>query len=119
MFRIKLFIYLTLFLFVASPVYAACGAGSSIGGGQCRVFLTSASSSPFVLPADWTSTNTIEAIGEGGNGRSGTSAASAGGGGAGAYCKISNLSDAANTLENYRNPKCFAKLPLIPKRVSL
>lgn len=62
-----------------------------------QVFLTAASSSPWIVPSNWTNTNTVEAIGEGGSGGKGFGAtayangASGGSGGGGAYAKVSNL----------------------------
>lgn len=66
-----------------------------------RIFLTSASGGTFTLPGDWTPLrNTVEAIGEGGCGANGGAGRTSGGGGAGAYAIISNLADAASTVEN-------------------
>jgi hypothetical protein len=54
-----------------------------------RVYLTSGTT--WTVPSDWnSSSNTIEAIGDGGNG--GANMNGGGGGGGGAYAKISNLS---------------------------
>lgn len=53
------------------------------------IFLTSGTTS-WTIPADWTSTNSIEVIGGGGGGRTAAGAA-AGGGGGGAYSKVSNV----------------------------
>jgi hypothetical protein len=60
------------------------------------VFLTTADTSPWTVPADWNNAaNTIECIGGGGGGGGGRNAAcviSGGGGGAGGgYAKVSNL----------------------------
>lgn len=68
------------------------------------IILTSASSSPLVLPSDWNpNSNTIAAIGEGGNGSFSTGGGpfGAAGGGGGAYAQISNLSDPAGTSEAF------------------
>ncbi len=84
------------FLGPPSAFATTCGAGADIGGGQCRVFLTTGSGSgnqSWNVPTDWTSTNTIECIGSGGDGGTkggGTGQASPGGGG-GAYAAISSL----------------------------
>ncbi len=55
-----------------------------------RVFLTTADVSPWTVPADWSSSNTIECIG-GGAGTPIGGSGSGGGGGGGAYAKIANL----------------------------
>jgi hypothetical protein len=70
-----------------------CGAAGfvDIGGGQCRGYITAGTTS-FVVPADWSSTNTIECVGAGGNGSNGTKGSNSGaGGGGGAYAAVSNL----------------------------
>ncbi|MDO8630363.1 MAG: LamG-like jellyroll fold domain-containing protein [Phycisphaerales bacterium] len=71
---------------------AGCAAGfTDIGGGQCRRFLTSGTT--FTAPSNWSSTNTIEAVGAGGNGAAAvTDDYSGGGGGGGEYRKITNQS---------------------------
>lgn len=82
-----------LFLSNSIPAYA-CGFGSPIAGGQCRGIITGATTS-FTLPSDWTSANSIEAIGGGGGD---TNFHDAGGGG-GAAAGIQNLTDAPGTVE--------------------
>ena len=60
----------------------------------------------YTIPADWSNTNTIEAIGGGGGGGGGTDGVSAnnggrgggGGGGGGEYRKINNFSSTAGTV---------------------
>lgn len=67
---------------------ATCGFGIEIGGGLCRGYLTSTTTTSFSVPSDWnSSSNTIEVIGAGGMGGDGDGAS---GGGGGAYSKISN-----------------------------
>lgn len=62
-----------------------CGFGTFLpGSNKCRGFITSGST--WTVPKDWSSTNTIEAIGAGGNGGGGAGA----GGGGGAYAAIAN-----------------------------
>src|SRR5437870_3849654 len=72
----------TGFLFFADPFSthaATCGFGSSIGGGQCRGYLTTADTSPWTVPTDWNaSNNTIDLIGAGGGGSGGTTASGGG-----------------------------------------
>jgi YD repeat-containing protein len=87
-------------LFVGSTQAIACGFGADIGGGQCRGYLTSGTT--FTVPSDWTSTNTIEAIGGGGGaGKGGAGNDAAGGGGGGGYSKITNLSLTAGASVSY------------------
>ena len=74
-----------------------CGAGSDIGGGQCRVFLTSGTS--WTVPADWSSTNTVEAIGGGGNGTAAIQNTRGGAsGGGGGYSKSVNLTGLSGSV---------------------
>jgi hypothetical protein len=73
-------------LFALPGSALACDFGTQIAGGLCRGYLISGSS--FTVPQDWTSTNTIEAIGAGGGG--GVSGTHGGGGGGGAYSAITN-----------------------------
>lgn len=75
----------------------SCEFGTDIGGGQCRGYITVPASGQrvyWVVPADWSSTNTVECIGAGGYGYYGTDGAGgngAGGGGGGAYAKSVGL----------------------------
>lgn len=66
-----------------------CGFGSEIGStGQCRGYLTSTTTTTFIVPSDWgNASNTIEVIGAGGMGGDGDGASGGGGGG---YSKVSN-----------------------------
>lgn len=82
-------VFVLIAYFIPSSAFAiTCGAGTDIGGGQCRVFLTSGTS--WTVPGDWNnSSNTIEAIGAGGNGY-GYILCNAGGGGGGAYALTTN-----------------------------
>jgi len=109
-----------------SIAYASCGFGSAIGGGNptvtsnsaesftpttanlfasitnlgsagsCRGYLTTADTSPWTVPSDWTTTNTIEIVGGGGSGGAGSSGGAggsgSGGGGGGGYATIANQS---------------------------
>ncbi|MGD0184009.1 MAG: fibronectin type III domain-containing protein [Roseiarcus sp.] len=82
-------------LFFGNVAYATtCDFGTSIGGGQCRGYLTSGTT--WTVPADWNSvSNTIEALGSGGiDGSSGPGNPydDGTGGIGGAYSAVSNLS---------------------------
>ncbi len=56
------------------------------------IFLTTTGANTWPVPADFTSTNTIELIGGGGGGsESNQTAQQGGGGGGGGYAKITNL----------------------------
>ncbi len=98
--RIKTLFLLAVFVLsqitLAPFAYAiTCGAGTDIGGGQCRAFLTSGTS--WSVPSDWnSSSNSIEVIGGGGGGagpyvNDPTYSAGSGGGGGG-YSKTTNVS---------------------------
>lgn len=56
------------------------------------VFLTTADTSPWTVPDDWTNTNSIEVISGGGGGVDAANGAGSGGGGGGAYAKSTNIS---------------------------
>jgi len=81
------------FAIAAPHAYATtCDFGSSIGGGQCRGYLTSGVD--WTVPLDWNSANnTIEVIGGGGAGQEANNTANEGTpGGGGGYSEISNAS---------------------------
>ncbi len=67
------------------------------------VFWTHATSSPQNLPSDWNSTtNTVDAIGEGGNGaKNATTLRGGAGGGGGAWQQISNYGGAAGASTTF------------------
>ncbi len=76
----------------SAPV-ATCSSSPSnitfydLGSNQCRGYISTAGASTFIVPSNWTTSNSIEVIGGGGGGRN-TS-----GGGGGAYTKIVNVSN--------------------------
>jgi hypothetical protein len=82
----------TLIGVLPQKAYAiTCGAGTLVGS-QCVVVLTSISSNPWTVPADWNnSANLIEVVGAGGNGSSGTATAAGAGGGGGGYASTTNV----------------------------
>src|SRR6185436_6099102 len=92
--HILLFVFLCAFVMFLFPhkAFAACGAGTEVSRGVCRVFLTSGTT--WKVPNDWSNaSNTVECIGGGGNDfNAGTSGAGPGGAGGGAYAKSVNLS---------------------------
>lgn len=71
------------------------GQGSYFLVGPTTITIYLTSSQTFTIPADWTDTNTIEAIGAGGNGAAGKAQSSGSnggaGGGGGEYRKATNL----------------------------
>lgn len=95
----------TFFFSPQSVSAIVCGTGSNvtftdIGGGQCRAFLTSGTS--FTVPTDWTTSNTIEAIGGGGGGSGGVANVRAGqGAGGGEYRILTNVSLTAGGSISY------------------
>ena len=85
--RLRRYLLAAFFLCVAHPAFASCGFGSAISGGQCRGYIAQGTPT-FPVPSDFTTTNTIEAIGPGGDGAAstgGTTAASGGSGQGGGY----------------------------------
>lgn len=92
-----------LWLILVAPCFAACGFGSSIGGGQCRGFLTTTGTNTWTVPSDWSNTNKIEVIGGGASGAlSNHLTGNSSGGGGGAYTAVSNLTSlSANSTVDY------------------
>jgi hypothetical protein len=94
--RIFIAIALALFpfLFVPTPAYACTSPFSAMADGDCIALLTTTSTSPLSVPADWNNaSNAVELIGAGGNGATAAAkSSSGGGGGGGAYVKNTNVS---------------------------
>ena len=110
-----------------SPVTTYGGGGSpscdaaftDIGGGQCRLFVTSLAATTFSVPSNWTSTNTIETIGGGGGGSNYPT-----GGGGGAYSASSNITLTPGATVGLKvgqggagGPPPSACLPTGPRRI--
>lgn len=68
----------------------------TLANGDKRIYLYAADASPFTLPADFSSTNTIECIGGGGKGTTGT-----GGAGGGAFAGIAGFSGAPGSNQAF------------------
>ncbi|HKT90078.1 MAG TPA: hypothetical protein VJQ59_16655 [Candidatus Sulfotelmatobacter sp.] len=69
-------------LFPVLSVFA-CDAGWTSVSGQCRIVLTATVVTAITLPTDWSSTNTIELVSQGGIGGAGSGGGSGGAGGGG------------------------------------
>jgi len=82
-----------------TQVAGGCGFGTTIGGNQCRGFITTTGGGTWPVPTDWSTTNKIEVIGGGGGG-AGTPNTSndAGGGGGGGYSSISNIGGLSGSI---------------------
>jgi hypothetical protein len=61
-----------------------------------QIFIIAGTS--WTVPADWSSTNTIECIGGGGGGGNGVGSNDNGGGGGGGYAKVTNVTGLSGTL---------------------
>ncbi len=71
--------------------HGPCDAGTSLGNGFCRIFLTATTMTQWVVPLGWNShSNTIETIGGGASGMSINNDGNRAGGGGGAYSRVTN-----------------------------
>lgn len=70
----------------------------TLGNGDIQFALTGEDLSPLTLPSDWSSTNTVECIGNGAFGSNGTTNGGSGGNG-GAYALKSNISGLSGTAD--------------------
>ena len=96
--RLMLEIFVFALICGTGSAFAACWAGSDIGGGQCRDFLTSGTS--WSVPNDWNdSNNRIETIG--GGGESGSELDGGGAGGGGGYSSTENINLPEGTSVTY------------------